>query len=239
MMLDDARVNRPDAIVLPDQIWVARWDGMANTTTSYLRPDGWHPHGRVKQYQGGHNETWGGVTINIDRNFLDVGRGSVAIPETHCGGVTIAYGLYPALKPATPDVTAPPAKVKALQCLLQEQGLYTGKVNGRYNARTVKAANAWQARAASRSRRTGARNWMSLLSAGDRPVVKFGSAGPAVRRVQRTLNAVTDRAVPLKATGVFNTATTNALKAWQKSVGLDVTGVAGSQTWKAFAAGKR
>ena len=60
-MLDDARVNRPDAFTLPDQIWIARWDGMANTSTSYIREDGWRPHARIKQYQGGHDETWGGV----------------------------------------------------------------------------------------------------------------------------------------------------------------------------------
>ena len=35
----------------------------------------------MKQYQGGHDETWGGVTINIDRNYLDLGKGSVAEPR--------------------------------------------------------------------------------------------------------------------------------------------------------------
>lgn len=234
-MLDDARVNRPDEVVLPDQIWVARWDGVANTSTSYLREDGWRPHARIKQYQGGHDERWGGVTINIDSNFLDVGRGSVAVPETHCGGVKVGYGLYPTLQPATTGSTPPPAKVKALQCLLQEQGLYAGKVNGLYTTRTQKAANAWQAQVGLAVSTTWSRrNWVSLLSAGEHTLVKFGSVGPAVRRVQRALNAVTDRDVPVKATGVFDARTTSALKAWQKFVGLDVTGVAGNQTWRAL-----
>ena len=26
---------------------------------------------RIHQYQGGHNETWNGVTFNIDSNFED------------------------------------------------------------------------------------------------------------------------------------------------------------------------
>jgi hypothetical protein len=95
-ILDDARVNRPDAFNLPDMIWLARWDGMANTSSSYIRNDGWRPGGRVKQYQGGHNETWGGVTINIDSNYLDVGKGSKAAPErSHCGGVRLSYRSYP------------------------------------------------------------------------------------------------------------------------------------------------
>ena len=70
--LDDARVLRPGVFTLPDQIWIARWDGQANTSTTYIRSDGWMPGRRVKQFQGGHNETWGGVTINIDRNYLDL-----------------------------------------------------------------------------------------------------------------------------------------------------------------------
>ena len=74
--LDDARVHRPNAFKLPDRIWIARWDGVANTSTSYIREDGWRPGRRVKQYQGGHDEVWGGVRINIDRNYLDLGTGS-------------------------------------------------------------------------------------------------------------------------------------------------------------------
>src|SRR4051812_8569300 len=38
-VLDDARVTRPTAFTLPDQIWIARWDGIANTSTSYIRSD--------------------------------------------------------------------------------------------------------------------------------------------------------------------------------------------------------
>ena len=86
-MLDNARVNRPGEFDLPDQIWIARWDGVANTSTSYIREDGWRHGGRVKQYRGGHDEVWGGVRINIDSNYLDVGRGSWAPAESHCDGV--------------------------------------------------------------------------------------------------------------------------------------------------------
>ena len=75
------------------------------------------PGGRVKQYQGGHDETWGGVRINIDRNFLDLGRGSLAAPETHCGGVGVDFPDYADCGPA-PRTTD---RVKALQCLLKEQ----------------------------------------------------------------------------------------------------------------------
>jgi peptidoglycan hydrolase-like protein with peptidoglycan-binding domain len=194
----------------------------------------------MKQYQGGHDETWGGVRINIDRDYLDLGQGSVAAAETHCGGVRIGFGTYPVMQPPTSTYQPPRRKVKALKCLLTEQGLYTGAVTGRWDAATTKAANAWQSQHGFAVSPTWSRsNWMSLLVAGDRPVVKYGSAGPAVRRVQRALNAVTDRTQPLTPSGVFDAATTTTLKAWQQSVGVQVSGVAGTQTWKALAAGRR
>ena len=240
-MLDDARYNQRKDVTLPDMIWIARWDGQANveTESAYLRADGWRG-ARVKQYQGGHDETWGGVTINIDRNFLDVGTGSVAVPETHCGGVKIAYGIYPQLVPGTGNDAPPAAKVQVVQCLLHEQGLYNGKVNGVYNTRTQTAVQAWQTKKGFPVSTTWSkRNWMSLLVAGDRPIVKFGSVGPAVRRVQRALNAVSDRSVPIRATGIIDNQTTVAVKAYQDKVGLDPNGVVAATTWKALASGKR
>ncbi len=118
--LDDARVNRPGKFTLPDQIWMARWDGVANTSSSYIREDGWRPHARVKQYQGGHDETWGGVRINIDRNFLDVGRGSWAPDVAHCTSTRVDFAKYDAVRPATDKRTSDAAQVLALQCLLKE-----------------------------------------------------------------------------------------------------------------------
>jgi hypothetical protein len=237
--LDKARVNRPDAFNLPDQIWIARWDGKANTSTSYIREDGWRPHARIKQYQGGHDETWGKVRINIDRNYLDVGRGSVAAPETHCAGVRVNWPSYLTLKPATEKKTPDPGQVSALQCLLKEHEAYAGKINGTYTAKTVAAANAWQQQHGFDTSSTWSRrHWMSLVSDGPRPILKVGSAGPEVRRVQRALNAASATS-QIVITGVFNTKTQSALRAWQDATGQDVTGIATGATWKAFAAGER
>ena len=81
-VLDDARVQRPGVFTLPDAIWLARWDGVANTSSDYILEDGWRPGGRVKQYQGGHDESWGGVKINIDPTSSTWATGSVAAKET-------------------------------------------------------------------------------------------------------------------------------------------------------------
>ncbi len=238
-MLDNARVNRPDAFDLPDQIWLARWDGNANTSTSYLREDGWRPHARIKQYQGGHDETWGNARVNIDRNFLDVGRGSWTPMENHCKGVFVSYPKYVPLKPATADRTPDAGQVQALQCLLKEHGGFGGKVSGVYNKATIAAANSWQtAHGLSASTTWSRKSWMTLLVDGDRPILKFGSASPAVRRLQRTLNAASGRA-KLTVNGVFNAATQSALRSYQDRVGLTVDGIVGWSTWKALRAAQR
>ncbi len=77
-LLDDMRVRPGNQITLPDQIWVADWNKKANTSSSYIRSDGWLPYRRAHQYQGGHNETWGGVRINIDRSYVDLRTPAIA-----------------------------------------------------------------------------------------------------------------------------------------------------------------
>ncbi|MBF4768691.1 DUF1906 domain-containing protein [Nocardioides agariphilus] len=233
-MLDKARLERPGKFTLPDMIWIARWDLKADTSTSYIADDGWLPGGRMKQYQGGHDETWGGVRINIDRNYLDLGLGSVASRETHCGGVRISYFRYPPLAPGSTHKT-----VRALQCLLKENNAYDGKITGVYDDATVTAAKAWmQARGLDVQARFAPRHWVSLLSQGAAPIVKIGSAGPAVRRVQRAL-AAANSSTRLKATGVFDRATDQALRDWQEKLGLQRTGVAAPYVWRRLAMGMR
>jgi hypothetical protein len=56
----------------PDVIHYADWDGHATTTSSYMPSGMWTNHQRIHQYKGGHGETYGGATINIDNNELDV-----------------------------------------------------------------------------------------------------------------------------------------------------------------------
>ena len=233
-MLDDARVERPGQFSLPDQIWIARWDGLANTSTHYIRDDGWVPGGRMKQYQGGHDETWGGVRINIDRNWIDLGRGSFADRETHCGGVRLSYWRYRAVEPGATNKQVP-----ALQCLLSEKGFYNSGMSGVYDDATVAAAGAWMAaQGFPVQAKFAPRHWVSLLSLGAKPVVKVGSAGPDVRRLQRAIAAALPE-VKLTATGVFDADTDAAVRAYQASVGQPVTGVAAPGTWKKLWQGLR
>jgi hypothetical protein len=238
-VIDDARVQRPGRFTLPERIWLARWDGQANTSSSYIREDGWRPGGRVKQYQGGHDEVWGGVRINIDTNFLDLGLGSVAPREEHCGGVKVAARDYPALRAGTEDYQPSKRMVRTLQCFLTERGVYQGALHGKLGPATVAAANTWQAQRGHTPSPTWIRrDWMSLLSFGKKPVLKFGSAGFYVRRVQRTLNAA-GIGSSVTVDGVFKAPTTTLVKSYQTRVGLPASGVVDPATWRALMAGKR
>jgi hypothetical protein len=232
-MLDQARIAGGTTYQLPDQIWIARWDGVADTSTSYIANDGWRPGARMKQYIGGHTESWGGVSINVDRDFLALGQPS-APAETHCGGTTVDFPNYPKLRSgAAADL------VTALQCLLSEQQVYAGQLTGQLDQATVAAMNQWQSTHAfpvqpSWSRR----NWMSLLASTTEPVVKFGSTGAAVMALQRTLNAA-HWATNLAITGIFNHKTDVALRSWQIANQRIAGGVANPSTWKALASGVR
>ena len=78
---------------------------------------------------------------------------------------------------------------------------------------------------------------MRLLSQGATPILKFGNAGPYVRRVQRTLNAADGRT--LVASGVFNAATDRAVRAWQQRVGIRASGVMNTASWTALQSARR
>ena len=109
---------------LPDQIWIAEWNGRATTRTSYVGDDGWRQD-RVHQYRGDHKATYGGISLHIDSNFMDVGRGTrpgKAAP--HCK-VQVDFPTYP--RRARGDRGE---HVKAAQCFLRQQGHYDGMLHG-------------------------------------------------------------------------------------------------------------
>ncbi|MGE5251088.1 MAG: glycoside hydrolase domain-containing protein [Bacteroidota bacterium] len=77
---------------IPDALWVANWYGNAGTVSfdrtasvwgAYCLSDAlWSSHQRLRQYAGGHYETWGGLTLEIDSSVLD---GPVTVPDGTAG----------------------------------------------------------------------------------------------------------------------------------------------------------
>ena len=55
----------------PDDIWIAAWNGRRTTSDPEVPAGEWGAHQRLHQYEGAHDETYGGVTINIDSNYLN------------------------------------------------------------------------------------------------------------------------------------------------------------------------
>jgi peptidoglycan hydrolase-like protein with peptidoglycan-binding domain len=226
-MLDDARVNRPGRFVMPDQLWIADWNGRADVYSSYVRSTGWMPHRRVHQYRGGHNETYNGVTINIDNNWVDLGTGSQAGREPrHCGGAaSYNFASY-----SVREVGDSGALVRAAQCLLKNKRMYAGAVDGVYDAELGAAVRRYRvSRGLTSGTSMSQRTWIALLAQGDTPLQKYGAAGPTVRRLQRALNAADGAG--LSITGVFERRTMAAVKNYQGGHALKRTGVAGSGVW--------
>jgi photosystem II stability/assembly factor-like uncharacterized protein len=90
----------------PDAVWPAHWNYSyynANATVwdVYGLSNGlWTNHQRIRQYAGGHSETWGGVALTIDCNVIDgivanVSGDSSAPTSSHSlAGTSGAGGWY-------------------------------------------------------------------------------------------------------------------------------------------------
>jgi Domain of unknown function (DUF1906) len=92
----------------PDAVWIANWNGKTGVFGDPYVPDSYWPnHQRLHQYSGGHKETYGGVTVNIDSNTVDapvVGPGGVAAPPPpppQAGSLTSSDGQATVSWPAT------------------------------------------------------------------------------------------------------------------------------------------
>ncbi len=57
---------------MPDVIWDALWNGQANTTDPVIPATDWADNQRAHQFNGGADEKYGGDTIDVDQDYLDV-----------------------------------------------------------------------------------------------------------------------------------------------------------------------
>jgi hypothetical protein len=69
----------------PDDLWIADWNNREDTVSSVVPSTAWANHQRIHQFRGGHDDTYGGVTINIDSDYVDgatVGVGTPPVGES-------------------------------------------------------------------------------------------------------------------------------------------------------------
>lgn len=240
VLLERARVSQPAGYHDPDQIWIARWDGKANTSTTYIPDTGWQNQ-RIKQYLGGHNETYGGVTINIDSNYLDVrtpklpGQLPSYPPATtgtydpSCTGASISKPAY-RLTTATRNAHL----ITPLQCLLKQQGHYNREVTGKWNYYTTTGLRAFQRKVDHPVRNFVSRSdWISMLSLGsNNSRLDLGARGADVIRMQRALNAAT--AARLEVNGYYTRKVKGAMRTYQERNLPFRHGVVEDLTWSAL-----
>jgi hypothetical protein len=72
----DLQAGLATAKYVMNDIWIAAWNNTPNVfgfdiPPCPLKDTNWMFHQRVHQFKGGHDETWGGVTINVDSNAVD------------------------------------------------------------------------------------------------------------------------------------------------------------------------
>ncbi len=83
----------------PDELWIANWNNQQTTADGDVPPPYWAAHQRLHQYQGAHNETYGGAKINIDGDYLD--------------SATAAAGTGPGVDAAPTAAPTPSLRVSA------------------------------------------------------------------------------------------------------------------------------
>jgi hypothetical protein len=95
---DLARVYGSASYARPDALWIARYDGSPSLTGWTGIPDSyWSYRQRAKQYRGGHDETYGGVTLNIDNDQVNAPAATVAYTYKVTGAAALNARTGPAI----------------------------------------------------------------------------------------------------------------------------------------------
>ena len=230
------RLDRNASWQGPDQLWFA-WGNKQNDVELGPYGDESHwPDGLMHQYELDVRASYGGLAMDIDKNWLDVGKGTRPGRQGLRCRADLDHAAYARLSEGVVD-----ERVKAAQCHLRHAGYYKGRIRPLFLPKLTRALTAYQSdRRIKADGTTNRRTWISLLARGtnrtETPVIKVGSGGPAVWKLQRALTAARR---PAPITGVFDFETMAAVKAYQARRGLSQTGVVADDTWAHLLAGRR
>jgi len=135
---DMARYYTSSTWATPDVVWTARWDGIASTAEATLTSSQWAHQQRIKQYRGDHYETWGGVQIDIDTDYLDSSLGSATYQYKVTAGSSVNTRSGPSVSFAKAGMVKP-GQVLSVVCQLtytkvDGDPIWDKLVDGRYIA---------------------------------------------------------------------------------------------------------
>lgn len=140
---------------VPDFLWAANWflqnQYRADASVfglSCLPDTMWSNHQRIRQYAGGHDESWGSTTLNIDSSVID---GVVATQSATCpdaGGVILYWNANYNCSNATAD---PGYRLRAI---VSWQNVYEAQFNDK--ASSLRVPSGWSARVFVDADRAGA-----------------------------------------------------------------------------------
>ncbi len=75
----------------PDELWIAQWNGVQSTSSSYVPAGDWINHQRIHQYSGGQDATYGGVRLNIDGDYVDASTvGGLSAPPPPAPSLSVS-----------------------------------------------------------------------------------------------------------------------------------------------------
>lgn len=125
--------------------------------------------------------------------------------------------------------------VLELEQLLTKLGVYRQPAKGIFNKAVEFSVKLFQFRVfLSPDGIVGQLTWQAVYTGApvNMPVLKFGSSGKAVATVQEVLK--TSNHYGGKIDGEFSTLTEKAVRAFQKSFGIEANGIVNQETWTAL-----
>lgn len=220
----------PRSFARPDAVWYAWIDRAGTMPRKYVGDPAFMRTSRVHQYALDKRVRFGGISMAIDWNLVSLGDSAARGAGASCGRPADRLEARH-IRPGEQG-----RHVEVVDCLLRATGTSQGKPRGVYDDRTAAAVRSFQ-----RKRRlpeTGVverRTLTALFADGPSPLLKNGSTGEPVRRLQRSLNAALHRRVVVD--GAFGPATEAAVRQYHRRLGRAAHGVVTVGTWRALARG--
>lgn len=216
----------------PDATWYA-WIGKTGVMpTDYVADGAFMRSSRVHQYALDSRVEFGGVQMDIDWDYVNLGS---TTPPARPGSCDRRASQV------RPERVGPGSRgplVRVLQCLVLPGDVHPLKTSGRVDPPTVRAVRSYQHRSGLPATGTvDRRTWASLLAHGATPVLRRGSSGSDVARLQRTLNVAQARP-KIAVDGAFGAATARAVRHYRSRIGLRPDTVVTPGVWHALVRGR-